>query len=144
VTTLARRASLVAVLAGGLVLHRRRFGPAPDPAVAAAALSEVLDDSLDDLRRESDPRRAVIAAYARMEQTLAAYGLPRLVFETPTEYLTRVLVELHATAGSARRLTALFERAKFSHHAVPVGMKDEAIAALVELRDELRPQAVAA
>ena len=35
------------------------------------ALADVLDETLDDLRAEADPRRAVIAAYARMERALA-------------------------------------------------------------------------
>ena len=32
----------------------------------------LLDDALDDLRAEADPRRAIIAAYARLERVLAA------------------------------------------------------------------------
>jgi hypothetical protein len=36
------------------------------------------------------------------------------------------------------RLTALFQWAKFSAHQVDGTMRDEAIAALVEVRDELR------
>ena len=39
---------------------------------------------------------------------------------------------------SARRLDPLFERAKFSQHEVDPEMKDEAIAALETLQDELR------
>jgi hypothetical protein len=104
----------------------------------AEQLSNVLDDTLDDLRAEPDPRRAVIAAYARMEQALAWFGLPRRVFEAPLEYLTRVLVELRASAESVSRLTGLFERAKFSTHDIGPGLKDEAIEALVAVRDELR------
>jgi hypothetical protein len=36
------------------------------------------------------------------------------------------------------RLTALFERAKFSHHEIGSELKEEAIEALVAVRDELR------
>jgi hypothetical protein len=36
------------------------------------------------------------------------------------------------------RLTELFERAKFSPHAIDAAMKEEAIDALESLRDELR------
>jgi len=39
---------------------------------------------------------------------------------------------------SIARLTALFERAKFSQHEVDTGMKEEAISALETTRDELR------
>ena len=37
----------------------------------------MLDETLDDLRNEADPRKAVIAAYARMEKILAGHGLGR-------------------------------------------------------------------
>jgi hypothetical protein len=79
----------------------------------------------------------VIAAYARMERALAAHGLPREPSEAPHEYLARVLAELDASAGSVRHLTVLFERAKFSPHLIDLAMKEEAIEALVRLRDEL-------
>jgi hypothetical protein len=104
-----------------------------------------LDESLDDLRSEPDIRRAIIAAYARMEQALAAVGIPRRPSETPLEYLARALHALDASAGAVTRLTDLFEWAKFSHHQPDESMRDDAIAALVALRDELRqPAEVAA
>jgi hypothetical protein len=105
-------------------------------------LAALLDDTLDDLRAEPDPRRAVIAAYARMERALAAYGLPRRPFEAPLEFLERASPELsHRHAGGLRlvfELTHLFERAKFSQHAVDEEMKRDAIATLEALRDDLR------
>ena len=102
----------------------------------------MLDDSLDDLRAERDPRKAVIATYARMETTLAGAGLPRAAAETPLEYLGRVLRELlHTSAEAVARLTSLFERAKFSTHEIDGGMKNDAINALVTMRDELRAAA---
>lgn len=129
----------VAAVTIGYVLFRPPAGKLPTRAEVAARLSAVLDESLDDLRSERDPRRAVIAAYARMEQTLARAGLPRSVGEAPLEYLGRVLRELLRTSAEAvSRLTALFERAKFSPHDIDAGMKDEAIDALVSVRDELR------
>ena len=85
--------------------------------------------------------KAVIAAYAQMEGALGSAGLPRRKSEAPREYLGRVLPEVGAGAESVERLTALFERAKFSPHAIDARMKDEAIAALERLRDELRSAA---
>jgi hypothetical protein len=108
------------------------------PEELAGKLSDVLDDTLDDLRAEPDPRRAVIAAYARMERALAWFGLPRRVFEAPLEYLARVLVDLRASTESVSRLTNLFERAKFSSHDIGPVLKQDAIEALVAVRDELR------
>lgn len=110
---------------------------------ARKALAEILDDTLDDLRAEKDPRKAVIAAYSRMERSLASFGLPRRPFEAPVEYLSRVLEELRSGSSAARRLTHLFERAKFSQHSIDPAMKDEAIDAVVTLRDELRAETIA-
>jgi len=103
----------------------------------AAAVAQAVDESLDDLRAEPDPRRAVIAAYARLEGVLAAHGLPRKPAEAPMEYLGRMLAELSVSDRAARAHTDLFERAKFSQHVVGAEMKDEAITALVTVRDDL-------
>jgi hypothetical protein len=111
---------------------------------AREALAAILDDTLDDLRAEPDPRKAVIACYSRMERSLASYGLPRHPFEAPEEYLGRVLEELQSGSPSARRLTRLFERAKFSEHSIDASMKDEAIEAISELRSELTAELVEA
>jgi Domain of unknown function (DUF4129) len=105
------------------------------------AVSAALDESLDDLRNDPDLRRAIVAAYARMEAALARAGLPRHPAEAPYEYLERALASLDASAGSVRRLTALYEWAKFSHHDPEPAMRDEAVGALVAVRDELRSPA---
>jgi hypothetical protein len=141
---------VLSIAGGGAVviaytLFRKPSRHVPTQAELAARLSEVLDDSLDDLRAEKDPRRAVIATYARMERTLAGAGLPRAEAETPLEYLGRVLRDLlNTSADAVSRLTALFERAKFSPHEIDSSMKRDAINALVAVRDELRLSAAAA
>jgi hypothetical protein len=108
-----------------------------EEAALMEAVDEVLADSLDDLRAERDPRRAVIRTWARMERTFAAYGVPRQEAEAPQEYVARVLDRLGVSVSSVRRLTDLYSRAKFSPHEIDAGMKDEAIDALVGLRGEL-------
>ena len=110
------------------------------------AVSFALDESLDDLRNDPDLRRAIIAAYARMETALAFAGHPRRPSEAPLEYMERALTAIDASAPAAHRLTELFEWAKFSQHEPRPEMRDEAIAALVAVRDELREprEAVAA
>jgi hypothetical protein len=104
----------------------------------AEQLAVVLDETLDDLRAEADLRRAIIAAYARLERVLAANGSPRRASETSDEYLGRVLNNLELDSDAVERLTALFTRAKFSQHDVDTAMKEEAIGALEQVRDELR------
>jgi hypothetical protein len=81
-------AAMVGLLAAQLIAERRRRHPPPTPA---ERLVELLDDTLEDLEADPDPRRAVIAAWARMERGLAAAGLPRRPAEAPFEYATRVL-----------------------------------------------------
>lgn len=128
----------ILVTTGAAVAHSRRNREALDEeAQLARALDEVLSDSLDDLRAERDPRKAVIRSYARMEKTFAAYGVPREEHETPLEYVARVLDSLRVSSFAVRRLVQLFERAKFSPHAIESSMKDDAIEALAGLRAEL-------
>ena len=117
--------------------RRARRARVREPGLAEL-LGEVLDEALDDLRAEADPRRAVIAAYARTERVLAANGIPPRHSETPEEYLRRALEDLGPRSGAIERLTELYTRAKFSQHEVRPAMKDEAIAALEQMRDELR------
>jgi hypothetical protein len=128
----------ILVTAGAAMGYGRRNREALDEeAQLARALDEVLSDSLDDLRAERDPRKAVIRAYARMEKTFAAYGVPREEHETPLEYVARVLDSLRVSSFAVRRLVKLFERAKFSPHTIESSMKDDAIEALAGLRVEL-------
>ena len=117
--------------------RRRRARAGGEPPTLGEALADVLDETLDELRGERDPRRAVIAAYARLERVLAAHGLARRQADAPLEYLARVLGDLSVSPDAVQKLTLLFERAKFSHHEVVEQMKEEAIAALVSVQDEL-------
>ena len=119
------------------VAEKRRKQRLPSVPFAPEMLVDVLDETLADLRTERDPRRAVIGAYVRMERVLAAHGIPRERSEAPHEYLGRVLSELTHGGRGAKRLTALFERARFSTHDVDKKMQVEAIEAVEELQDEL-------
>jgi Domain of unknown function (DUF4129) len=130
---------LVVVAALAYVVAARRSRPPRDPrTVLAEDLAGALDDALDDLRAEADPRRAIIAAYARLERVLAANGVARHASETSDEYLERILHDLELRPEAIGRLTELFTQAKFSHHNVDSTMKDSAIEALEQVRDELR------
>jgi hypothetical protein len=128
----------LALAAAGVAAARRRRGRAAwAPTAAAAELRAALDESLDDLEREQDPRRAVVRAYARMERILESHGLPRRRSEVPLEYLGRARGLVSLGEPALRRLTDLFEWARFSQHPVEPRMKAEAIAALVAVRDAL-------
>jgi hypothetical protein len=110
---------------------------------APEALAAALDESLDDLRTDPDLRRAIIAAYARMETALAAAGVPRHPSEAPLEYVERTLLSLDTSAEAVRKLTDLFEWARFSQHEPEPSMRDDAVEALVAVRDELRASELA-
>lgn len=114
----------------------RRDGRAADQQ-AAPGLTQVLEESLDALRRERDPRRAVIAAYSAMERSLAARGLARRPFEAPREYIARVVRRVATESGEVHRLTDLFELAKFSDHDIDQQMRDAAHQALLAIRQGL-------
>jgi hypothetical protein len=129
--------AVVALTAWWLSVRARRAADDTPPWTPAEALSDVLAATLDDLRSEVDPRRAVIGAYARMERSLAAVGLPRGASEAPEEYVMRVLRDLPVSERGMARLTSLFAWARFSSHAVPPDMKDEAIGALEQVQKEL-------
>ena len=134
----------LALAAWWLAARGRRSTLGPPPAAPEEALADVLAETLDDLRAETDARRAVIRAYGRMERALAASGLARAPAEAPEEYLVRVLADLPVSRGSAARLTALFAWARFSGHDVRPEMKDEAIDTLEQVQRELAADALRA
>jgi hypothetical protein len=136
--------AVVVGLVAAVIWKRRRGADWEREAAQIAALDEVLADTLNDLRAERDPRRAVIAAFARMEKTFAGHRVAREAAETPREYVERALDRLGVSVSSVRQLTSLYERAKFSRLAIDDSMKRDAIDALAGLRAELEPEAQAA
>jgi Domain of unknown function (DUF4129) len=134
---------LLAAVAAYVLWRRNRAKPlelgSGEEETVAEAVAASIDGALDDLEREPDARRAVIAAYARMEGVLGRHGLQRKQSETALEYLQRALLGLTSRREAVTRLTALFERAKFSRHEIDGAMKQEAIDSLRTIRDDLRP-----
>jgi len=132
---------VVLLLVAAWVARRRRSPfselSADELASPRRDLHELVGISIAEIERETDPRRAVIRAYAGMESTLARHDLGRRPFEAPGEYLTRAFAAIRLSRHPGKRLTELFERARFSEHAIGPEMKRESIAALSELRDEL-------
>jgi hypothetical protein len=129
------------VLLGGVWLYvrsRRRLVPLLEEHGLEADMVSAIETTIDDLRREQDARRAVIAAYALMERTLARHGLARRRSEAPLEYLANILRGLRVRESAVRALTQLFEYAKFSRHEISPAMKEEAIDALLAIRDDLQ------
>jgi hypothetical protein len=133
------------VAAGGVlalvgVASRRRSASAAVPAPPAddtEVALQILDDSADDLAATADPRRAVIAAYARLLDGLQDVGAGRRPAEAPFEYATRVLGQLGVRPAPLERLTMLFAEARFSTHEITEPDRASALDALVQARDDL-------
>lgn len=133
----------VAAVAVVIMLVRRRRSRAGGGWArrnAARPLPVMIEESLAEIEREPDPRRAVIRAYVGMEAALARHGMGRQPFEAPQEYLARALGAIRVNAAAGERLTGLFQRARFSEHPIGRRMKQEAITALATIRDELAAQ----
>jgi predicted secreted protein len=132
------------VVGGGFIVYRwrtrkkRPLVPLNLQPTVAEDFASSIDDAIDDLEAEADARRAVIAAYARMEGVLSRHGLRRRPSDTPVEYLRRVLLGLTSQDDAVQRLTRLFEEAKFSRHEIDASMKQEAITALRTIREDLQ------
>lgn len=128
----------VVLIAAAVVLYLRYRAsrssrePAPLPVLA----EEPGESEVTRLRRELDPRRAVIAAYAAMERLMARDGVARSAHEAPMEYLGRVTLQGHHRVAAVHRLTALFQRGRFSDRPVDEDMRQRAIDAVQELEGD--------
>ena len=100
----------------------------PEPLAAA------VEESLEDLRAEPDPRRAIIRCYARFERVASESGVVRQPWFTPMEFMREALGRLPVPRSAVPALTGLFELARFSHHPLGPPERDRALAALDEIR----------
>lgn len=132
----------VAVVAAlvAAVLFRRRTTPYVPPA-RPEGVAAILDEGLGALLGESDPRRAVIAAYVAMERAMARQGWARRPAEAPSEYLARVLGVAPARARDLDQLVALYQVARFSEHPVSPDMREIAVESVRRLRADLQARA---
>ena len=129
----------LAVLLALLVLRPPPRGATRMRPAAADALDDAVATAMLDVEGETDPRRAVIAAWMAMGEALARHGLRRRPYEAPLEYMHRALRAVHVSQPSVQRLTALFQRARYSDHPATEAMRSEALAALQSVRDDLEP-----
>ena len=140
-------ATFVFGMAVALVLSLLLVLILPEVGSIAALASTPSDDvdevaggvelGLADLTSISDPRAAVLACYLTMTTAFRQAGVPHRPSDTPFELLERALVARRVDDQSARRLTELFERAKFSHHQVDETTRREALEALRAVQREL-------
>jgi hypothetical protein len=98
------------------------------------ALVQAVDESLEDVRAEPDPRRAIIRCYARFERAAEAAGLQRLRAQTPMEFMREALARLPAPRDAVRALTGLFELARFSDRTLGPDERARALDALDDIK----------
>jgi len=131
--------ALVGTLVAGvlLVLVAASLRPRRRDQTPRSAVDSALTAALADLESIDDPRLAIIAAYSRMERSLANAGLPRGAPEAPREYLGRVATALEVDPEPLSTLTALFEAAKFSLRQLDGTARRRAITALRAVQAQL-------
>jgi hypothetical protein len=110
----------------------------PDPQVARERVIAAVDEGLSQLDdSDADPRRAVIACWVRLEQAAAAAGTARQPGDTPTDLVARLLAEQQVSAAVLFPLAEVYRLARYATHTVDATMRDQARAALGQLRAEL-------
>jgi hypothetical protein len=140
-------AGIAAVAAAALGLavsgRRRSAVSSPEPTAPASAparsgLAAALSAGTAALRARDDPRAAIIACYAAMERSFGRAGSSPSAADTPAEVLARASARGLVRSGAAGTLTALFRRARYSHHALAEDDRAAALGALAVLRADLR------
>jgi hypothetical protein len=116
-------------LAAGAVLA----GAGPTGSVGGGDALEALPDGLDDsdIATEPDARRAVRLAYALLDRRLAGTAAARPAAATPEEWLALLVHMADGVPGApaaARRLTRLYERARFGGDRHPLTEEDRTTA----------------
>ena len=86
---------------------------------------------------DADPRRAVIACWVRLERAAAAAGTPRLTGDSPTELVVRLLSGHRVSRRTLEGLADVYREARYATHPVTERSRQDALAALRQLRAEL-------
>lgn len=119
--------------------RRRRKDPSRTPPETTKEVVAALDAGLVDLSdTDTDPRRAVIACWVRLEQTAESAGVPRQVGDTPTDLVTRLLsAGRPVSADVLASFADVYREARYATHTVDERMRQQARDALQRLRAEL-------
>ncbi len=129
-------------VAAGVVWVLREEPEAEDEAPQTPPeLATGVELSIADLEHIAEPRAAVLASYRRLQSAADEAGVIRRPSDAPFELLERMLNSLGASGTAARRLTELFERARFSNHEIDEAMRKQALQALTEVRAALAAKA---
>jgi hypothetical protein len=107
-------------------------------AARRAAVLAAVDASIAELASEDgDARSAVIACWVRLEEVAALAGTEREPGDTPAELVARLLRAHQVSAPVLHSLAELYRTARFSTRTIESSMREQARAALGQLRDDL-------
>jgi hypothetical protein len=103
-----------------------------------AAVIAAVDAGLVELSdTDTDPRKAVIACWVRLERAAAAAGTPRETGDSPTDLVTRLLAGHQISRPTLEGLAFVYREARYATHPVDERSRQGAIEALRQLRTEL-------
>lgn len=133
--------AVVAALAGFAAWRsygrRRRDDYGPADETRQEAVHGALVDIIDAMLADPDPNTAIRGAYARLLEGLDALGAGRRDHEAPLEHVRRVFAVLDVRPEPVRRLTELFEVARFSTHPLSSAHRDQALRSLRDVAADL-------
>jgi hypothetical protein len=138
---LAAAVVLISMVAWVMSERRRRRLARVRDSETQETMSEAIEEGIETLLSHPDPRQAVIAAYSVMERAFARAGSARRHYETPLEFVGRILSSIPRAGADATRLADLFELAKFSQHEIDEKMRGIAVNSLSNIRNQLRAPA---
>jgi Domain of unknown function (DUF4129) len=135
---LAAAVVLASTLAWVMSERRRRISGLVRGSEPRETMSEAIEEGIETLLSHPDPRLAVIAAYSVMEKAFARAGSARRLYETPLEFVGRILSSVPSAGADATKLAELFELAKFSQHEIDEKMRVVAVRTLSNIRHHLQ------
>ena len=138
---------VVVLLVVRALLSRDRDDEEPLGMEEDEELAALLEASGDDVRyralAEGDPRNAVVACWVALEDAVRRSGLPDNPAETASELTRRVLGRWQVDETSIRTLSEAYREARFSRHPVSEQQREQAVAALDRIHEDLRRRALA-
>ncbi len=145
VGVIAAAAILLAVVVVRALLRvwRGRSIPPPEDARATHVVpAAVLADQLERLAAlgSGTPREGIVAAWARLEASIAIAGVPLLRSRTSTEVVLATLRSHDVPADTLEELAALFREARYSPHELTETDRGRAEEAMRRIDAELERQ----
>jgi hypothetical protein len=107
------------------------------PSELARSLAEDHEAQLDAIVGGS-PRNGIVRCWLRLEESVAAAGLPRARHETAAEFTVRVLHRLDLDPRAIGDLARLYREARVSEHELGEDARTAARSALESLHEDLR------